>query len=304
MAQEIKKLSSMSKKQFAFTLIELLVVIAIIGILSGLIVVSMGGVTDKATIAKAQVFSNSLRNSLMLNLVSEYKFETDASDSWGTNTGVITGATVVSNCVIDSCLNFTGGTTNNVSVADSATLDSIWNTSHNFTLEAWINPILFVGYQGIINKRNSGYYSASPGGLFIDNTGINLSLTMGTGNAAETATSANYTLSRFNTWIHVVGTSNGSQLKLYINGIAGNPVSFTQNPPANDDALMIGAWSINSRPFSGKIDNVRLYSAAIPISQVKERYYIGLNSLLINKQITGEEYQQRLAEIQNKTARE
>ena len=45
-------------KQLAFTLIELLVVIAVIGILSGLIVVSMSGVTNKATIAKAQVFSN------------------------------------------------------------------------------------------------------------------------------------------------------------------------------------------------------------------------------------------------------
>jgi prepilin-type N-terminal cleavage/methylation domain-containing protein len=51
----------------AFTLIELLVVIAIIGILSGLIVVTMNGVTQKANIAKAQVFSNSLRNALMLN---------------------------------------------------------------------------------------------------------------------------------------------------------------------------------------------------------------------------------------------
>jgi prepilin-type N-terminal cleavage/methylation domain-containing protein len=56
----------------AFTLIELLVVIAIIGILSGLIVVSMSGVTQKANIAKAQVFSNSLRNSLMLIIVGEW----------------------------------------------------------------------------------------------------------------------------------------------------------------------------------------------------------------------------------------
>ena len=48
----------------AFTLIELLVVIAIIGILSGLIVVTMSGVTQKARIAKAQAFSNSLRNAL------------------------------------------------------------------------------------------------------------------------------------------------------------------------------------------------------------------------------------------------
>ncbi len=281
----------------AFTLIELLVVIAIIGILSGLIVVSMSGVTDKATIAKAQVFSNSLRSSLMLNLVSEYKFETDASDSWGTNTGTITGATIVSNCVIGSCLNFVGGTTNNVSVADSVTLDNIWSASHNFTLEAWINPVFYAGYQGIINKRSSGYFSASPGGLFIDNVGNNLSLTIGTGNDAETATSANYTLSKFNTWIHVVGTSNGSQLRLYINGVAGNPVSFTQNPPANNDILTIGAWSLNSRPFSGKIDNARLYNSAIPTSQIKENYYTGLNKLLINGQISKTEYSERINSI-------
>jgi prepilin-type N-terminal cleavage/methylation domain-containing protein len=58
----------------AFTLIELLVVIAIIGILSALIIVGMSSTTQKATIAKAQVFSNSLRNSLMNNLISEWKF--------------------------------------------------------------------------------------------------------------------------------------------------------------------------------------------------------------------------------------
>ena len=37
----------MKKYLIAFTLIELLVVIAIIGILSGLIVVAMGGITQK-----------------------------------------------------------------------------------------------------------------------------------------------------------------------------------------------------------------------------------------------------------------
>jgi len=71
----------------AFTLIELLVVIAIIGILSGLIVVSMGNMNQKATIAKAQVFSNSLRNSLMANIVSEWKMDEGSgatvNDTWG-----------------------------------------------------------------------------------------------------------------------------------------------------------------------------------------------------------------------------
>lgn len=295
----------MSKKQFAFTLIELLVVIAIIGILSGLIVVSMGGVINKATVAKAQVFSNSLKNSLMLNLVSEYKFETDASDSWGINTGTITGATIVPDCVSGSCLNFIGASGNNVSIADSASLDDVWSTNHMFTLEAWINPVFYAGYQGIINKRSSGYFSASPGGLFINNDGFTLYFLIGTGNDAETQTSITYTIPKFNTWNHIVGTSNGSQLRLYFNGVLiGSPMGFTQNPSANNDAVTIGAFQAGSRSFNGKIDNVRLYSAAIPISQIKEQYYVGLNSLLINGQITKEGYQQRLTEIQNKTARD
>jgi prepilin-type N-terminal cleavage/methylation domain-containing protein len=110
----------------AFTLIELLVVIAIIGILSGLIVVAMGGVTEKASIAKSQVFSNSLRNSLMLNLVSEWKFDgvtteraatnADVIDSWGSvNNGTIPASPAIptikpeSDCVSGSCLSFDGG---------------------------------------------------------------------------------------------------------------------------------------------------------------------------------------------------
>ena len=70
----------MSKK--AFTLIELLVVIAVIGILSGLIVVSMGGITTKANIAKLQVFSNSIKNSLMSDFVAEYRLDGNMTDTW------------------------------------------------------------------------------------------------------------------------------------------------------------------------------------------------------------------------------
>jgi len=90
----------------SFALIELLVVIATIGILSGLIVVSMSGVTNKATIAKGQIFSNSLRNSLMANLVSEWKFDqvnnpsTDQTpDSWsGGNNGTLKELSWASAC--------------------------------------------------------------------------------------------------------------------------------------------------------------------------------------------------------------
>ncbi|MFA5432383.1 MAG: type II secretion system protein [Candidatus Paceibacterota bacterium] len=151
----------MTKKQIAFTLIELLVVIAIIGILSGLIVVSMSGVTQKANIAKAQVFSNSLRNSLMLNIVGEWKFDDlseakdNASilDSWGAvNSGTLDTNLVVADttdklklgtdCVSGKCLYF-DGTNDYVSIPQNATLDF---GTKSFSIGAWINK-----------KANSGF---------------------------------------------------------------------------------------------------------------------------------------------------
>lgn len=55
----------MSKKQIAFTLIELLVVIAVIGILSGLIVISMNGTINSANDARRKENIDVLRKALV-----------------------------------------------------------------------------------------------------------------------------------------------------------------------------------------------------------------------------------------------
>ena len=102
--------------------------IAIIGILSGSIVVALGGITSKANIAKSQVFSNSLRNALMSNLISEWKLDqvgvpgaNQTPDNWAGNTGTLADGSTCSsiapihcpqlqtaNCISGSCLSFDG----------------------------------------------------------------------------------------------------------------------------------------------------------------------------------------------------
>jgi prepilin-type N-terminal cleavage/methylation domain-containing protein len=302
----------------AFTLIELLVVIAIIGILSGLIVVSMSGVTQKANIAKAQVFSNSLRNSLMLNLVSEWKFDQifgssapyTISDSWsGGNIGTLmNGASnacsftgtlscpqpVTSGCLSGNCL-FFDGVNDYVNCGSSSSLTIV----NNFTISIWINTTNKNTKQGIWNSTE---YSLEIG----DNVG-------GAGGIAQIAMlqvgigGAGITNNNVITtgWHHIAYIKNGAGAtsKIYLDGVD----LFLTNSSFNwssSGTNYIGYRAASLYPFSGNIDDIRIYSAAISAYQIKEQYYTGLNKLLFSAQITKEGYQQKISELENKTARE
>ena len=285
----------MTNKRIAFTLIELLVVIAIIGILSGLIVVTINGVTQKANIAKAQVFSNSLRNALMLNLVSEWKFDGSGvadggnattsytQDSWGTNNGTIGGTPLVysgSSCVYSSCLSF-GGSSDYLNCGNSTS----FNITDNITVEMWIKPAIDNKY--LIDKTSA--YS------FILETNY-----YPTASLMASKIESNVAVPQ-NQWSQIAFSRDAvNGILVYINGVkvATTVVYGSQNPSGsitvNANNFYVGEYGGGTYRFSGLIDNVRLYSAAIPVSQIKEQYYAGLNSLLINGGITKEEYLSRL----------
>lgn len=270
----------------AFTLIELLVVIAIIGILSGLIVVAMGGMTQKAAIAKAQVFSNSLRNTLMLNLVSEYRLDGDGSDSWGDNEGTVIGATSSTDCVAGSCYSF-DGSNDYVTIPDAENLNIIGS----LTIEAWVKlNSLTQTNQSVVAKNassSSGYWLfynfSTLANQKFNFIGIN-------NNSAYSLTSP-----ELNKWTHVVAIRDGINVIFYINGAFDikNIVGGTVNPISNNP-LRIGVRSDGaSFPLNGLVDNVRIYNSILPTSQIKANYYAGLNSLLASGNIKVEEYSKR-----------
>jgi hypothetical protein len=49
--------------------------------------------------------------------------------------------------------------------------------------------------------------------------------------------------------------------------------------------------------FPGLIDEVRIYSEALPATEIQEHYVQGLNKLLANQVITQAEYDQRMEEF-------
>jgi prepilin-type N-terminal cleavage/methylation domain-containing protein len=277
----------------AFTLIELLVVIAIIGILSGLIVVSMGGVTEKATIAKGQVFSNSLRNSLMMDLVSEWKFDegsgTTTTDNWQAKTGTLASPTwkTGTDCVYDDCLQF------NTSDHVSATGISL---TGDYGVEGWVKMGTAAGGADRILISFGSTSTGFPKFLTVYSTTkkpliylINSNYRYGSTDCAD---------GKWHHWYFSVAGSAAADItnaKIYIDGkeeTYGSTAS-TLAPAVPTGNLFIGT-GINST-----VDNVRIYDTILSSSQIEKQYYIGLNKLLAGGSLTKEEYVQRIGEMAN-----
>jgi prepilin-type N-terminal cleavage/methylation domain-containing protein len=269
----------------AFTLIELLVVIAIIGILSGLIVVSMSGVTQKANIAKAQVFSNSLRNALMLNLVSEWRLEGNANDTWGTNNGTLNGTTAVSSCVYGACRDFNGTNTDYITLGSLSSIISLQSGS----VSLWFKADDIINEKPMFGVDGTGYVI-----LEIRSTKVRIDAgSLGGGVSGSTTL-------KTGTWYNAVYSSNGTNWKLYVNG------NLETLSIGGTDGLWFGdvasgycdiAKFETALYFDGSLDDIRLFNTSIPISQIKEQYYFGLNNLLASGQISNKEYSERINSI-------
>ncbi|MDD3170409.1 MAG: LamG domain-containing protein [Candidatus Pacebacteria bacterium] len=292
----------------SFTLIEILVVIVIIGIISAFIIVSMAGVSDKATIAKGQAFSNSLKNSLMLNLVSEWRLD-DASgitaqDQWGTSTGAWSGAgggsytspswRTSSECVSNGCLAFDGtddyvNCGSNIAIGLNSFTFSFWaKTSVNNTLKTTIKRLAAItGWVGAFEVPHSGTRNAI---FYITDGNYSVGSIY---RYMEPHTNNSNTTD--NKWHYFVGACDRSQHKapdVYLDGILKNGASSGYCDQLTDD-IPLGLLYIGgtSGYFNGLIDDVRIYNAAIPSSQIQQNYYLGLNQLLINNGIAFKEYQ-------------
>ena len=281
-------------KKIAFTLIELLVVIAVIGILSGLIVVSMNGTTEKASIAKGQIFSNSVRNSLMDDIVAEWKFEENAgqviSDSWGgiNNCTVGTTSSVESTdptwtstgCLYGKCLSF-DGSNDFANCGSDASISSLGS----LTISTWIKPNNLTTQQAI---WGSGVYRISFGSTIGGGTNVKAIGFVETGIAVWTLTGDNVLTDG---WMNIVYTKNGpgATANFYLNGkkmtLAINGI-FTLN---NSGATYLGTFQ-NNLFFNGLMDDTRIYNTALSGYQIKESYFADLGKMLAKGNISGKEY--------------
>ena len=295
----------------AFTLIELLVVIAIVGILAGVIIVSMSGTTDQATFAKAKVFANSMRDSMAQSIVSEWNFDNitdyntstfvigttsgNIADSWGITNGTAVGNEILitNGCISGKCINFAGA-------GYISTGDLDFTDTNALTISVWTKIGSSSG-RTIISKPDLASGGGSPR-YCLDMAGTGASLRFFGYTSEGIRGVFDETVSIKDTkWHHIVGTFNGTNWTIYIDGDKRSAAVGQGTLLNSNYNMIIGARNVdnNSSFFNGLVDEVRVYNKALTISQIKQQYLADLQKLYANKGIDDQEHQERLAELNN-----
>jgi len=171
------------------------------------------------------------------------------------------------------------------------------NISGQITLETWVKPGASQGTTARIISHGpqtaSLFLSQAPDGAITNTTEVFLRLNAaGTDYAVGSATYDDATTTTTthgatfpvpagdlgsSSWIHLVGTYDGANWRLYRNGVLVATQADAVGALAVDDA----DWAIGSTgngwadPFAGEIDEVAIYGTALSASQVANHYKAG-----------------------------
>ena len=175
-----------------------------------------------------------------------------------------------------SILIFEAENTNNSGAGMAASLDGeddyieinhsvSLNISDEITVEAWFNPNTLItpcGWQAIVQKAWTShvepYYLYSIGYSNIDYRGFFM---LGIEGIFCYLYGLNQIVSTGN-WYHLVGTYNGAQMKIYVNGMLINSYNQTGTINTAITPLHIGKFTNVNYFFNGIIDEVRIWNYA------------------------------------------
>ncbi len=142
---------------------------------------------------------------------------------------------------------------------------------NQLTLEAWIQADSLSNTPSIIEKSYQNQFA-----FYFSSSNLVTDLVTTSG-ANQIIGSIVYSTGK---WYHIVFTYNGSQMKLYSNGLAdGSPVSASGNVTNTTKDLLIGAgWEGSTIMyfFDGLIDEAAIYNRTLNSSEVLDHYKRGI----------------------------
>jgi hypothetical protein len=191
-------------------------------------------------------------------LVAHYAFESNAEDSAGGHHGDVHGATWTQG-ITGLALRFDGD--DHVEVADDAAFD----LTEAITVAAWVNlqarPDDWIG---IVTKGDSTWRLSTFFGEQRFHFAVN-------DRPGSYHTVDGVTPAGLNEWHYVVGTFDGSLIRLYVDGVEdpASPAPYSGAIYTDDYPVWIGANSeISGRNLVGLIDEVMIYDRALSSTEI------------------------------------
>jgi hypothetical protein len=238
------------------------------------------------------MFSESIRNNLLLNLVGEWKLDGNTTDSWGNNNGNNNGGTLItdeSQCVSGGCISF-DGSNDFIAILNNSTIDfGTGDISISFFVKVDSNSLVssIMDKGGDIGRFWVVYYEST------DTIWTNCYF----GTGKDFWLEGNNAVS--GKWHHVVATFDKDGFeKLYIDGVLDNQIDISSaalDSWNSTNNLLFSSGTYNF--FKGFIDEIQLYNATLPETAIKQNYLSGLNNLYAKGLITELEYDEKISEL-------
>ena len=138
------------------------------------------------------------------------------------------------------------------------------------TLSAWIRFASTGAWQTVVGKVNADNSHTTP--YFTYMLGVNSRNRPMMFVAVGGATSRVYVVARqrliAGNWYHLTGVYDGTQLKIYVNGVLEGSKAETRALTQRTSSVRIGAGGSVTQPLKGLVDDVRIYNRALSDSQI------------------------------------
>ncbi|HEY7708553.1 MAG TPA: LamG domain-containing protein, partial [Candidatus Entotheonella sp.] len=237
--------------------------------------VILNGTQSSSLISGGQTFNHLIIND---GLIGYWKFDETAAGSFAdasgyANTGTGLGATGSNNTpqpsVSTPVVNFADrraldfdGTNDRVEIDDDDYLD----ISGNGTIAAWARRDAAGVWHSIVAKGDANFNYLHNYGLEIRDVNT-VTCIIGNGTTDNVLDSVS-TIAGDQQYHHFACTWDGSNLRVYIDGVQNNSVAQTITPQANTSPLYIGQFGGDVDYFDGAIDDVRIYNRALSAQEI------------------------------------
>lgn len=153
-----------------------------------------------------------------------------------------------------------------IDCGNTSSLNAIGGTT-NITVSGWV---YYTAYGGGGQPYSVITVKGSPWTWLLENPSNTFRFRITAGGADVSISDTSTHL--LNTWYNVVGTYDGSSMKIYVNGVLKNTRAQTGTLATNSVTAKIGTFQGTNYNLTGRISNISIYNKPLIASEIQQNF--------------------------------